>query len=239
MRTACLARTIESVSPLLSPSSETGGAPENQHPPCQPKAPDFSKTKKTIPYPGRNRLHGFPAGGIQSTKRGQKGLGFRPPATPNPASLIRQITTLRIPHTYTHTLESRKSSGSRFRGNLEKFCSGPLRSPPGRPRPLRRVWELGTSEKVQPAVSGTPPVPVQEWSRTSGWEIQRVDSPAVPTAPGPLHQCTARLAPGLVPQPAGPRQSSPTQASRGRRTQNEFQGTTPAEPQTPTWGALP
>lgn len=170
MGTACLARTIESVEPSSLLVLKLEAPPENQHPPCQPKAPDFSQTKKIIPYPGRNRLHGFPTGGIPSTERGQKGRRFRPPATPNPDSLIRQITTLRIPHTYTHTLEIQEKFRLQIPGEFGEVLLRPLCSPPGRPRPLRRVWELVTNEKVQPAASGRAPVPVQERPRTPGWE---------------------------------------------------------------------
>lgn len=152
MGTACLARTIESVEPSSLLVLKLEAPPENQHPPCQPKAPDFSQTKKIIPYPGRNQLHGFPTGGIPSTERGQKGRRFRPPATPNPDSLIRQITTLRIPHTYTHTLEIQEKFRLQIPGEFGEVL---LRPPVLTTRASAALAQgLGTCDKRESSAGG-------------------------------------------------------------------------------------
>lgn len=96
---------------LLSP--ETGAAPENQQPPGRPRVSrDFPKTKKTG-APARNRPEGAlqalqvpcwgGGSGFQTQKEGVKAADPSLLLPSNPDSLIRQITTLRGPHTYTHT----------------------------------------------------------------------------------------------------------------------------------------
>lgn len=159
----------------------------------------------------RPRLRRFPASG--DSKHGKRAERPWIPASPDSPirdPLIGQITSLRSPPP-PHTGIQEKF-GSQTGANVEgRFRSGPPCAPRGLQRPLRRVRELVTREKVQPAVSGKSPVPVQDRVTAPpppGGGTERGD-PAVPPAPRPLHPTHRERRSRGWPQPAVPRRSSP------------------------------
>lgn len=169
-------------------------------------------------------------GAVQTRNENRKGADPASSQSPVHDSLIGQITSLgnaRRTHTQTHTrrqthkLWHKGKFGLQIWGKLGEgeipVLSGPLHAPPGLLRPLPGARKLVMGEKVQPAESETPLVPVQ--NRITVTQGGRFTQERLWQCPQSLDRSTRSTTKRLRdwPQPAVPRRSSTEPRQPGPR----------------------
>lgn len=125
-------------------------------------------------------------------------------------------------------------------------CGGevPLRPPVRTTRAAAAPAQSpGTCDKGESSAGGVREIACSRSGPGHGPPPPRVEAQRGETQPFPRPldrstRRTARGAPGAGPSLRFPAGAHPTHASRGLGRHNEFLGTRPAAPQTPTWGTL-